>query len=216
MNILITKVLVIIGLMVTLYINFLANSKPLNNISTGEISDKYNTLFTPSGFTFSIWGIIYLLLIGFSIYFALLSKESYDSGSYQLIGILFIATCLLNSTWLFAWHYDKILVCTLIMISFLAVLLLIVINIKEGETLTFITFSVYAGWISVALIANISILLFKYDLSFFMNNQYVWFYMILAVSLLIGLYMLIFKKNIYYFAVFIWAYIGIATKFIAK
>ena len=46
-----------------LIMNYLANSLPLNGVTTGEISDKYNSLITPAGAAFSIWGIIYLALI---------------------------------------------------------------------------------------------------------------------------------------------------------
>jgi hypothetical protein len=54
--------------------NFLANSLPINNRSTGEISDAYFNLFTPTGFTFSIWGLIYLLLAGYVV-FQMIGKD---------------------------------------------------------------------------------------------------------------------------------------------
>ena len=41
--------------------NYLANALPLNNKTTGELSDSFPNLFVPAGITFSIWGIIYLL-----------------------------------------------------------------------------------------------------------------------------------------------------------
>ena len=43
-------------------VNYLANVLPLNGRRTGEVSDAYPSLFTPAGVTFSIWGVIYLLL----------------------------------------------------------------------------------------------------------------------------------------------------------
>ena len=49
-------------------VNFLANSLPINNRSTGEISDAYPNLFAPAGLAFSIWGLIYLLLGVFVLY----------------------------------------------------------------------------------------------------------------------------------------------------
>lgn len=42
--------------------NFLANFLPLNGRTSGEISDKLDVLFTPAGYVFSIWGLIYFLL----------------------------------------------------------------------------------------------------------------------------------------------------------
>jgi hypothetical protein len=45
-----------------LYSSRTKNLLPLNNFTTGQLSDKYPNLFVPAGITFSIWGIIYLLL----------------------------------------------------------------------------------------------------------------------------------------------------------
>lgn len=203
------KIIIVFAFLFMIYINYLANSKPLGGISTGEISNKYDTLFTPSGFTFSIWGVIYLLVLGFVVVFTT-SQESAIS-SLNLLGILFIVSCILNITWLFCWHFDKILFSTVVMILFLLTLLSI-LEFTSPTDLTYIAFSVYAGWISVALIANISILLFKYNVQFFMKRQLLWLYIILFISLLIGLYMVLFEKNYYYGGVFAWAYFGIAMK----
>jgi len=104
-----------------IYMNYLANAKPLGGITTGEISDKYNTLFTPSGFTFSIWGIIYILVFMFVIVFVTSTPTSLSNP--QLLGTLFIISCLLNASWLLSWHYDKILLSTVIMVVFLVTLL---------------------------------------------------------------------------------------------
>jgi hypothetical protein len=190
--------------------NYLANSKPLGGISTGEISAKYNTLFTPSGFTFSIWGIIYLLVFAFVIVFV--TSKSGALPNMNLLGILFIVSCVLNISWLLCWHFDKIFLSSLVMILFLGTLLSM-LEFTSPEGITYITFSIYSGWISVALIANISILLFKYKIKLFMNREKIWLYIILAISLLIGGYMVIYEKNYYYGIVFIWAYFGIAMRY---
>ncbi|MFN3411693.1 MAG: hypothetical protein ACK4YF_06020, partial [Exilispira sp.] len=54
-------------LAVMIFLNYRATSLPLNGKSTGELSDQYPNLFVPAGLTFSIWGIIYILLTIFSI-----------------------------------------------------------------------------------------------------------------------------------------------------
>lgn len=211
MKMIVLKVGVVISFLVMVYINYLANSKPLGGISTGDISDKYNTLFTPSGFTFSIWGIIYILVLIFVVVFVTSSANALPN--MELLGILFIVSCVWNATWLFSWHFDKMILSTIIMILFL-VTLLSILEFTSPEGITLATFSIYAGWISVALIANISILLFKYDIPMFMNNESLWFYIVIAISILIGSYMVIIEKNYYYGAVFIWAYFGIAMKYV--
>lgn len=205
------KIAAALSFIVMIYINYLANSKPLGGISTGEISKKYNTLFTPSGFTFSIWGIIYLLVFAFVIAFAV-SKDG-TIPNITLLGSLFILSCAFNIGWLFCWHFDKIILSTIVMILFL-ITLLAILQYTSPEGITYLTFSVYAGWVSVALIANISILLRKIGIGIFMNNESIWFYLVLGISLVIGAYMVLIQKNYYYGAVFVWAYFGIAMKYI--
>lgn len=205
------KVLVLVSYLAMISINFLANSKPINGISTGDVSKKYSTLFTPKGFTFSIWGIIYILLFLFVIKFIISEAESIEN-IYE-ISIIFIISCFLNITWLFCWHFDKIALSTIVMIALLTSLLLI-LHFLPKSGFNFAALSIYAGWISVALIANISILIFKYDISFFMNNQWLWFYLVIGFSLVICLYMVFVKKNYYYGLVFLWAYFGITMKFV--
>ena len=61
------QIINVFALMLTLTINALANILPINGMNTGELSALYPSLFTPAGFTFSIWSVIYLLLIGFVI-----------------------------------------------------------------------------------------------------------------------------------------------------
>ena len=58
----------IVVFIVTITVNMLAGSTTLlNGVTSGEISDMYLTLITPAGFTFSIWGIIYMLLLVFIV-----------------------------------------------------------------------------------------------------------------------------------------------------
>lgn len=210
----ILKGFIILSFLAMLYINYLANSLPLGGISTKEISKKYQTLFTPSGFTFSIWGIIYLLVLAFVVYFVIQTPDQINMNNLKTIGILLIVVNVLNISWLFAWHHDKILLSTFIMIAFLVTLLFLVSLTSNSDLLTYATFTVYAGWISIALIANISITLLKYDIKLFTNSPSLWFYIVVGISLIIGSYMVIIKHHYFYGVVFLWAYFGIAMKFI--
>ncbi len=214
MKMVLLKVFMVVFFVSMIYINYYANTKPLGGISTGEISDRYNTLFTPAGFTFSIWGIIYIL-VGVFVVYNVFNPTYFEEGK-QIVLYLFLLSTILNGSWLFAWHFDKILMSTIIMVVFLVVLLIILQNINPSEKIGYITFSVYAGWISVALIANVSILITKYDISVFMNYQVIWFIVIILVSIGILITMFIKTSNYIYGLVFLWAYFGIAMKFIQK
>jgi benzodiazapine receptor len=58
----------IIAFLFVIAMNVMSNALPINNQSMAEISAKYPSLFTPAGFTFSIWGVIYLALLLFVVY----------------------------------------------------------------------------------------------------------------------------------------------------
>jgi len=154
----------IAAFLLVLSVNWMANGIPLGGRSTGEISDLYPSPFTPAGFTFAIWGIIYLSLSAFVIYQALPAQRN----NLQLAGIssLFKFNCLANALWIFAWHYEYLLLSVLLMACILFSLVLIYRSLNivgfdaswpERIALQ-LPFSLYTAWISVASIANISAL----------------------------------------------------------
>ena len=86
---------VIAAFLLVIVVNGMANGVPLGGRTTGEISAAYPTLFTPAGFTFGIWGLIYTLLTCFVIYQALPAQR--NSSTLAAISTLFIANCASNT-----------------------------------------------------------------------------------------------------------------------
>ena len=201
-------------------VNFLANGLPINNRSTGEISDAYPNLFAPAGPTFSIWGVIYLLLGGYVLYQFVKSRQQKE-GLFKKINPLFISTSLANISWIFAWHYDWIGLSVLIM----AVLLFLLIKIADilrteqfsslEKLFIWAPFSVYFGWITVASIANITVFLVSIGWNRFGLADYIWTSIILVVGALIGIVRMRQDKNIAYGLVLVWAYLGILLKHVS-
>ena len=62
------KVLVLLTFAAMITVNALANILPINGLGTGDVSDSYPNLFAPAGLTFAIWGVIYVLLAGHTLY----------------------------------------------------------------------------------------------------------------------------------------------------
>jgi tryptophan-rich sensory protein len=127
-----------------------------------EISDKYNTKykdhFTPAGFTFSIWGIIYSLLIytTFTHY-----KEILDIQTpYGSIFTLFIISSILNALWIQAWGKNLEL-SSIILILLAATLMIITIELNSANVskILIYTFGVYTAWALVASMLNLSTVL---------------------------------------------------------
>ncbi len=143
-------------------LNVLSNALPINGQTMPEISAKYPSLFTPAGFTFSIWGVIYLALLLFVIYQALPSQR--NSETIAGISRLFQVNCVANASWIVAWHYDLLNISLLIMLVLFVTLILIyraLLGAIEHASVAqhlflHLPFSLYTGWITLATIANIS------------------------------------------------------------
>lgn len=147
-------------------INYLYNRGSNAPNTVGEISDKYENLATPAGYAFSIWGLIYLMLALFTIFQARsLFASKYNDKFVLDIGPWFILSNIVNAGWIVAFTNDMIGLSVLLMLVFFLSLLKIVINLNmerwhaPKSTIFFIwwPFSIYFGWLNVALIANLSV-----------------------------------------------------------
>ncbi len=205
-------------------VNYLANALPLNDRNTGEISDAYQNLFAPAGLTFSIWGLIYLLLFVYIVYqFGFFDRKNSAkrNGLIDKIHIYFTINLIANIAWIFAWHYDYIFASVFIMLVLLFTLIKIA-DINREETFSGLEklyirlpFSVYFGWITVATIANVTVFLVSISWTGFGIAEYVWTSIILLVGALIGIMRMLKDKDIAYGLVFVWAYVGILIKHIS-
>jgi len=151
----------ILAFALAITVNAMATSIPLGGQTPPEISARYPSLFTPAGFTFSIWGIIYLGLFLFVIYQALPAQRRNET--LGKIDSLFKINCLANAAWILAWHYDFLILSVLIMLVILATLIGIYRTFDRNQAaqsfaerlLVQLPFRLYTAWISVATIANI-------------------------------------------------------------
>ena len=204
-----------------LTVNYLANALPLNGYKTGELSDMYPNLFVPSGVTFSIWILIYFLIFLFVIYQSGFLLSDYDDCMLvnKKIGVLFIISSFANIAWILAWHYLQILSSLVLMIIMLLSLLTIYIKIaddifKTRRAILFvrIPFSIYTGWITVALLANLSAAFSRYGV---LDNDIIsvfWTILAIILTLLCGIFFMQKFKDCSYSLVLIWAILGILYK----
>lgn len=213
------QIIVVLSVIVTIIINSLANILPLNGLNTGEISDRFNVYFVPAGYVFSIWGLIYLGLIAFSIYQALPSQR--QNPRLQASGWWVALGGIANSAWIFLWHYEQftltIVAMLVLLISLIIVYLRLGIGITEAplaERLTVrIPFSIYLGWITVATVANATSLLDYLKWDRFGISAINWMGIMLVAVLVINILMNFTRRDIPYTLVILWALAGIAIKF---
>ena len=210
----------IINILATLFallMNYLANALPINGVTTGQVSDNIPSLFTPAGYVFSIWGVIYIGLIAFTVYQALPAQK--NNPRFEKIGYWYALSGLLNGLWIIVWHYGFWALSVVIMLGLLASLLLTYIRGDIGksspnpaERWTFdIPFGIYLGWISVATIANIATLGVVSGWNGFGIAPQIWTIIVMLTAVGLAIAMIITRREIAYPLVIVWALFGISV-----
>lgn len=192
-----------------LVMNYLANALPLNNKTTGELSDSFPNLFVPAGLTFSIWGVIYILLL---LYVIFQFKDS-NALAVSKISLAFGITCLLNALWIVFWHYGKLPLSLLVMAGLLASLIYINIAIRDLPFgIIKASFGIYLGWICIATIANVTAVLVTSGWNGFNISQEAWTIIMIAVGTILVALTIYRLNNPFLGLAVVWAFLGIAIK----
>jgi hypothetical protein len=214
------QILIVVTFIFTITANGLANALPLNGQTTGAISDSFQVVFVPAGYVFSIWGVIYLLLAGFTVYQALPGQR--ENELLRRIGFLVALSNLFNGAWIFFWHYNLYGWTMVIMLALLATLIAIYLRLGIGtkkfttkeKWLVSIPFSVYLGWITVATIANATALLKYSGWNGWGWDGQTWTILLLAAGVVISVLISLRHRDIGYALVLVWAFTGIAIKWL--
>lgn len=147
----------------TLAANGTAGSK------NGAISDAYRTAFTPAGYAFSIWGLIYFLGALYSIFQLMPSRRAWAFPH----NVLFLCNYAGNTLWTFAftgeWGGGLWPSTVIIFVGVMAPLAALHVRMGIGghsgaarATFSELLFahafvSLYLGWLVVACVANVSL-----------------------------------------------------------
>lgn len=213
------QIAVVLVTLVTIVINILANALPINGLNTGQISDTFKVYFVPAGYVFSIWGIIYIGLIAYSVYQALPAQRT--NPRLQATGWWVVLGGLANCAWIFLWQYEHFVWTVAAMLILLASLIVVYLRLGIGQTKAStgetwavrIPFSIYLGWITVATVADISDVLWFVKWNQFGISAVVWMVIILGAVLIIAGLMNFLHRDIAYALVILWALAGIAARF---
>ena len=203
-----------VTLVFTLLLNTLANALPLNGRTTGEISDGFDALFTPAGYVFGIWGLIYAGLIGFTVFQALPAQR--HNPRVVATGWWVALSNMANGLWIVFWHYGLYPLTLLTMLVLLVALLVIYRRVyapsppaPDAATRWLVQrpFSLYLGWISVATIANAAVVLLwaGWDGA---GVPVLWTVLLIGVAALLSLWL----RDPIYAGVIIWAVVGILVR----
>jgi hypothetical protein len=218
-----TRILVIfnvLGLAGVLLLNTLANALPIHGLTTGAVSALYPNLFVPAGYTFAIWGLIYLALTVFVVVqvVAIWRGGPDDWSVIRRIGPLFFMSCVANMTWIIAWHHQELGLSMALMTVILACLIGIYVRVQSigGDPARRLAyqapFSMYLGWICVATVANAAALLV--GIGWEVNPAYepLWAKGMILVSGTLGLLFILARKDILLGLTIAWGVGGIFVR----
>ena len=207
-------------LLALIYWNYYSNTGAINHQTVGDVSDKFDNLFTPAGYAFAIWGLIYLGLLVLGVYWIYLAfKKDEDTRSIVYAAPTLILAHFGNGMWLWFWLNEATGSALMIMIFILAMLFLTSIRLDAGlmgsskinKLLIRVPVSLYFGWISVATIANVAAHLKGIGWNGGINET-MWTMLAIVLATILGSFMVIHRNRWVFGLVIIWALIAIAVR----
>lgn len=199
-------------------INYLGSSGFFNDMGQAAVSEKYKTLITPNGFAFSIWGVIYSLLLATLIYFFFQRNDPAMAELIRLTSGLFIVSSLFNMGWIVAFSYEKLGISTVFIFGMLLSLMVIIerIYLNRGAfptTLAGTAFTLYASWVFIATILNVALLLVQKEWDGFGISNSIWTIVILFIAIVFVLFYLSLYQNAVFPIAVAWAFFGIYSSY---
>lgn len=199
-------------------VNYISQAVRINDTTIGELSQRYNNLFTPASYAFAIWGLIFLSLLAYALFqVKVVFYDKKELAYMEQTGYWFALANVLNALWVIAFAYDYTGLTVIIIVGILISLLKIIINTnmerwdapKEIIAFSWWPICLYSGWITVATIANIALYLTKIGLDGAFLTEVQWTMVLIVIATLINL-VIIYKRNMREFAaVGVWALFAI-------
>ncbi len=209
-----------ISLILMLFANFIGGTGLFINKTVGEVSNKYDTLFTPAGYAFIIWSFIFLLSIGSCIYQWSLLKNGDRKNYVSRTGYWLAISNVANVLWLFCWLNEWlglsviVILLLLICLCILTVRLRLELDDEPVQTILFVWWPItfYLGWIVVATIANVAAWLVSTDYKGGVIGEEVWTIVMIIIAVCLFLLLLRTRNLREASLVGIWSFIAIAIK----
>lgn len=211
-------------LVIHIAVSYLTQTSLLTKKDVSQVSDKFPTYFTPAGITFAIWGVIYLALLSFVIYHLMKAFRSTETDTanqeLKLIGWSFAINNLATIGWLFAWTSEQLGLSMILILIQLVCLIYIHTRLRihnahksmANKAFTQFPLSIYFAWISIASIANISIYLTSVGWTGWGVSAVNWSITMIAIAVMLAVWVINRRRNVFFGLVVIWALYGISTK----
>ncbi|RPA56962.1 tryptophan-rich sensory protein [Aerococcus agrisoli] len=203
----------VVLLLFTFFVNFLGGSGRINGMSQAAVSDKYHTLITPAGYTFSIWGVIYSLLLVWTVNMALHSKKKEYEKIIEAITPFYWLSLITNMIWIVTFSYEWVGISTTFIFIYLLALIACLNSISSiahpGRTFSGVTFGLHTGWLLIASVVNVAAFLVQINWSGFGISDTIWAGIVIIVSIVIASYVSNKMRNAVLPLPIAWAFFGI-------
>jgi benzodiazapine receptor len=215
-------VISLIGYLAVLATNYLANSLPFNDQSTGDVTEAYFVPFQPAGWVFgTIWPTIYLLLGIYVVYSFLPAGRRHSL--IDSVGPILLLANVANITWLFVWHWERLVLALIVLLILAASLAAIYFRIRNADRdaiamsplqqiLLTVPFTIYFGWTSIASFANVQILMSEGGWDGTLFSLEGWTVVFLFIGIALAALVSLRWEDAVFPLVFAYAYTGIASR----
>ncbi len=185
-------------------------------------SNRNPVLVTPAGYTFSIWGVIFIATIAFAVYQALPSQR--ENPRFRRIGYWYTLGNLLCAAWDLIFPRQLIALSELVIIASLVALVIAYIRAgvalepvsRRERWLAYVPLSLYAAWVSFATVVNTAVFLRSIQWDGFGIAPTIWAGVILTIAALIVSSVSIGRRDVAYAGVGTWALLGVVVSNIQK
>jgi hypothetical protein len=131
----------------------------LGGEDVGTVARSYPTPVLPAGWTFAIWGPIYLAFLGYAIYQLLPAQRT--RAVHRASGWWLAVSAVLNMAWIIAFSARYVLLAELLILALLAVLARVYGRLSReraagpAERVALrLPVALYTGWVSLAVVAG--------------------------------------------------------------
>ncbi|HBW57137.1 MAG TPA: hypothetical protein DEF27_04770 [Oscillatoriales bacterium UBA8482] len=210
----------LIAIIVAFGVNVLANLAPLNGLTIGEIS---NTIFRevkiiPANYAFAIWGLIYLGLFAFARYQFL--PQNQENYRLEKLGFALVLASVAQIIWVFLFQNQMFFLSLGAMIAILNSLIVAYLRLNIGRVRVSkqerwyvdLPISIYLGWISVATMVNVALVLENWQWQGGGISPELWTAILLVIAGTLAAILIIERNEIAYPFVIMWALCAIAVR----
>jgi hypothetical protein len=209
------RLLALIAVFVNVIFNYVSLTNVLALPSMEDVSHRFSSLFTPHDYAFSIWGLIYFTFIVYAVWQSTPSRS--DDPLARNLAKPFAIVNLLAIAWIVVfrmqlmWLSAGIIVVMLALSIFMLVLSRDAVLRDEYSNWISVPFSLLAGWLSVATIANFSTAFVYIGWQGAVMTQVIITIAMIVAAGLIGIYVCARCKDFIFPMVIAWACIAIAV-----